>query len=133
MHKIQSLKAPTSVVVLILVILLAVNVLAFTIRLSNALTSGYTYEYSDLMRSAERRDMPELADGIFRNETQSRTPQQDTSDMKNLVDFYDAAFLYYAGEENASSKMEAARSAIGNEKLQNIANELGGVFESAAK
>ena len=133
MHKIQSLKVPASVVVLILVILLAVNVLAFTIRLSNALTSGYTYEYSDLMRSAERRDMPELADGIFRNETQSRTPQQDTSDMKNLVDFYDAAFLYYAGEENASSKMEAARAAIGNEKLQNIANELGGVFESAAK
>lgn len=133
MHKIQSLKAPASVVVLILVILLAVNVLAFTIRLSNALTSGYTYEYSDLMRSAERWDMPELADGIFRNETRSRTPQQDTSDMKNLVDFYDAAFLYYAGEENASSKMEAARSAIGNEKLQNIANELGGVFESAAK
>lgn len=133
MNKKQSMKAPASVIILILVILLAINVLVFTIRLSSALTSGYTNEYSDLMRSAERLDMPELADGVFRNETNNRTPQQDTSDMKNLVDFYDAAFLRYAGEESASSKMEAASSAIGSEKVQNIANELCGIFESAAK
>lgn len=133
MNKKQSMKAPASGIVRILVILLVINVLAFTTRLSRALTSGYTNEYSNLMRSAERLDMPELADGIFGNETHNRTPQQDTSDMKNLVDFYDAAFLYFAGEENVSSKMEAARSAIGNEELQNIADELCGVFESAVK